>query len=594
MDRVFILTICGLILWGYNSLSSEEYSVHASTDTHSTKTQHESFFKPGTIAGSYLASRYAQRQQDWSNASLFTDYVLEQDSSNLELKKRAMILAMGSGNITHAIDIAKNIIEQEEKDVLAMLFMALEAFSRSDYAQAKSILSDMPEESVTEFIRPLLLAWTHSADQKLSIEQLKDNSLHAYHAVLIADSLNKLDNSIEPFIDKALEETTIDVYELENIADIHVKMEKFQKALELYELIIKQQPNAKSVQQKIDLLEKDQDSAASAEIFILVRNAREGAAEAMFDMARILYRQYNDDSARVFAQMALHLNPEISEVKVLLANLMARYERYDDAIDHYQSVMEDSDNYIQTQRQAADFMQRAGRRPEAIDLLENIAKKYHDVESLIQIGDIYKHDKEFRKAIRAYNSASRKLGHDIPKKYWHLLYSRGTCYERIGEWNKAEKDLQAALRYQPNNPYILNYLGYSWADQGKNLDASLEMIRQAADILPQDGYIADSLGWVLFRLNKYEEAIKHLEKAVELLPYDSTINDHLGDAYWKVGRIQEAKFQWKRALNHSEDKDLSEKVAQKVRFGLTEEKLAHEDVQSKSSKNDQTAPDDTH
>lgn len=594
MNRIFILAICGLALWGYSSLSSKHHSVHASTNTQNAERQHKSFYKPGTIAGSYLASRYAQRHQDWASASLFTDYVLEQDSSNLELKKRAMILAMGSGKIDHAINTAKNITEQEEKDVLAMLFIALEAFSRGDYTQAKSILSDMPEESVTEFIRPLLLAWTHSAEKKLSISKLKDNSLHAYHAVLIADSLDKLDSTIEPFIEKALEETAIDIYELENIADIHVKMEKFEKALELYELIIKQQPNVKSVRKKIDLLKKDQENAASSKMFILVRNAREGAAEAMFDMARILYRQYNDDSARVFAQMALHLNPSISEVKVLLANLMARYERYDDAIDHYQSVMENSDNYIQTQRQAADFMQRAGRRSEAIDLLENIAKKYHDVESLIQIGDIYKHDKEFKKAIRAYNSASRKLGHDIPKKYWHLLYSRGTCYERIGEWDQAEKDLQTALKYQPSNPYILNYLGYSWADQGKNLEASLEMIRQATDILPQDGYIADSLGWVLFRLDKHEEAIKHLEKAVELLPYDSTINDHLGDAYWKVGRRQEAKFQWTRALNHSEDEELTKKVAKKVRFGLTEDKFAQENSRNENAEIPETAQDDVH
>ena len=128
--------------------------------------------------------------------------------------------------------------------------------------------------------------------------------------------------------------------------------------------------------------------------------------------------------------------------------------------------------------------------------------------------------------------------------------------------------MSAALEFQPEHPFVLNYLGYSWADQGINLEKSREMIERAVDLRPDDGYIADSLGWVLYRMGRYQEAVAPLERAVELLPYDPVINDHLGDAYWKVGRRLEARFQWERARNHTEDEELITAVQHKMINGL--------------------------
>ncbi|HPF78333.1 MAG TPA: tetratricopeptide repeat protein, partial [Alphaproteobacteria bacterium] len=133
-----------------------------------------------------------------------------------------------------------------------------------------------------------------------------------------------------------------------------------------------------------------------------------------------------------------------------------------------------------------------------------------------------------------------------------------------------DADLKAALAFRPNHPYLLNYLGYSWADQGINLEEALDMIKEAAMSKPEDGYIADSLGWVYYKMNDFEAAIPHLEQAVELLPYDATINDHLGDAYWRVGRKMEARFQWRRAANYSEDDEgkLKKEIEEKIVSGL--------------------------
>jgi tetratricopeptide (TPR) repeat protein len=189
---------------------------------------------------------------------------------------------------------------------------------------------------------------------------------------------------------------------------------------------------------------------------------------------------------------------------------------------------------------------------------------------MIQIGDLYRGMENFDRAITAYNRAARSLGDTIPSDYWHLLYVRGMAYEQAGDWPRAEKDLKAALAYQPAHPYILNYLGYAWADQGIHLDEALTMIEKAMSLRPDDGYITDSMGWVLFKMNQFEEAVPFLEQAVALMPYDTTVNDHLGDAYWRVGRRLEARFQWERAKNHSTDADSIKALELKISEGLPE------------------------
>lgn len=167
-----------------------------------------------------------------------------------------------------------------------------------------------------------------------------------------------------------------------------------------------------------------------------------------------------------------------------------------------------------------------------------------------------------------YNRAVDVMGGKVPEEYWHVYYIRGIAYEQTDNWEAAEKDLTTALSYQPNHPYVLNYLGYSWADKGVNLDKATSMIQKAVDVRPTDGYITDSLGWVMFRNSDYKSAVSVLERAVELLPYDPTINDHLGDAYWKVGRKLEARFQWERAKNHSKDEEQIGTIVNKLKSGL--------------------------
>jgi Flp pilus assembly protein TadD len=160
----------------------------------------------------------------------------------------------------------------------------------------------------------------------------------------------------------------------------------------------------------------------------------------------------------------------------------------------------------------------------------------------------------------------------INEQSWVFYYFRGICFERSKQWPKSEADLKKALDLKPEQPHVLNYLGYSWIDQGINLDEGMKMIRRAVEQRPDDGYIVDSLGWAYYRIGNYEEATKHLERAIDLRPEDPTINDHLGDAYWKVGRKLEAKFQWAHARDLKPEPDELPKIEAKIKDGMPDDK----------------------
>jgi Flp pilus assembly protein TadD len=165
------------------------------------------------------------------------------------------------------------------------------------------------------------------------------------------------------------------------------------------------------------------------------------------------------------------------------------------------------------------------------------------------------------------------------KSDWLFYYFRGICLERARQWGKAEADLQKALELFPEQPQVLNYLGYSWIDQGVKLDEAMTMIKRAVEQRPDDGYIVDSLGWAYYRLGNYEDAVKQLERAVELKPEDPTVNDHLGDVYWRIGRTQEARFQWSHARDLKPEPDELPKIEEKLKVGLADENSSAAEIE---------------
>jgi Flp pilus assembly protein TadD len=199
-----------------------------------------------------------------------------------------------------------------------------------------------------------------------------------------------------------------------------------------------------------------------------------------------------------------------------------------------------------------------------------VAEHPSDVDAIMALGNILRARKSFAECADVYSKGITAIG--TPEKpNWLIFYFRGICNERNKNWDQAEKDLKEALKLFPDQPHVLNYLGYSWIDQGSNLDEGMRMIRRAVEQRPDDGYIVDSLGWAYFRLGNYDEAVKNLERAVELKPDDPTINDHLGDAYWKTGRTLEANFQWSHARDLKPEPEDLVKIKQKLASGLSDD-----------------------
>ena len=226
--------------------------------------------------------------------------------------------------------------------------------------------------------------------------------------------------------------------------------------------------------------------------------------------------------------------------------------------------------------QLATNLDALDRTEEGKKLLDKlIAERKNDLEAIMALGNILRVRKQFVECADAYSRGIETLPNP-QKANWLIFYFRGICHERSKQWPSAEADFKRALELFPDQAHVLNYLGYSWIDQGVNLDEGMRMIRRAVEQRPDDGYIVDSLGWAYYRIHNYEEAVKHLERAVELKPEDPTINDHLGDAYWKVGRTLEASFQWAHARDLKPEPDDLKKIVEKIRTGLIDDAVPAE------------------
>ncbi|MBU0801096.1 MAG: tetratricopeptide repeat protein, partial [Alphaproteobacteria bacterium] len=518
------------------------------------------------FAGKFLASHFAQTAYDWETASDYLGQVITHDPENFDLIKRAMVLAMGTGDSVTAAKWAQELLKAEPENGFAHLIVAVDALARKDNDAARIAMEKMPEGDMTSFAKPLLLGWAEAGRGTLEISGLAQVPMHLYHGPLMA---LMLDNKTQArlFTEQIMQVKGLTQGEAMRVADMLAALGDKDKALGLYQgLKLQEGASHDVIDKKISAVEKGDEAIMKATIPPMqVTTVQQGAALALYDMASILYQEESDSSTKLFAQMALAVDPDLIDARLLLAETLVRNDRLDEAIALLKTVPATYPSFMETQRHAAELLAEAGRQDEALQMMNGLYEQHGDIESLIRVGDIYRHAEDYNAALKAYNRAAKAIGKDVPEEYWHLLYARGMVHEREGHWKEAVADLTAAVEYRPNHPYLLNYLGYGWADKGENLEKSLELIRRAVALRPMDGYITDSLGWVLYRMQKFEEAVPHLERAVELLPYDSTINDHLGDAYWQVGRRLEARFQWRRAINSSEDAEVSAVIAAKLK-----------------------------
>src|SRR5579864_3998417 len=525
---------------------------------------------PQSALGNYLAARHAQVERDYGNAAQFLDHALASDSDNYDLVRRTFLLRLSEGRIADAVPLAQRVADIDGRSGLAGLVLLEQDIKAGKYDAAAQEAVAMPRDGAQRFAVPLLQAWAEAGrGQPAPALQALDSTgganglqpLRDLHAALIADYTDQVDEATRAY-DKIVDGTQPLTWRVTELAGNF--MERHARAAEARGLYERSARQGLADVASAGIARIDQGKVPTR----VIASPADGAAEALFDLAGLLNQRETVDAALVYARLALDLTPNFALAQLLVGEIRDGEDRPADALALYRAVEANSPFYWMARLRIALELDALDRTDEAVAQLQSMtAERPTSAEALVELGDILRAHKRFTEAAAAYDGAIARTA-DAQSGDWRIFYSRGVALERSGQWPRAESDLKHALQLQPDQPLVLNYLGYSWIDKGENLHDALGMIQRAVQLRPNDGYIVDSLGWAYFRLGDFAQATRYLERAIELLPEDPTINDHLGDAYWRTDRQAEARFQWHRALQFQPEAEEVRGIQAKLDHGL--------------------------
>jgi len=538
----------------------------------------ESRIIPGnSTIGNYLAGRHAEAERDLPAAAAYLKATLTEAPDAPDLLRRTFVILVMEGRFEEASVLAQKYISEKPKSSIANLMLAISDLKNTNYAAAAERLDSLPDSGLTGLTAPVLHAWTLVAQKKtdealLALKSLDTKtsakSIHDLHKGLILELGGRHKEAMATLEAIAGRDGGLSFRFAEILGNIYEQHGDTEKARALYQRYQKDHPTSTLFEPALARLEAGNKPEPE------IATASDGAAEILFGIANSLRQQRARETALVLGRLALYLKPKFPIALTLVGELMELDDRLNEANRFYGKVDPASSFGRSAVLRIAANLHQMDKTDEAIAMLRAAAKTYpNDPEPLTKIGDYLRSRERYAEAIPEYDAALKRVG-DLKPQHWRLLYIRGIVLEREKQWKQAEKDFLKALEFEPDQPYVLNYLGYSWVEHGLNLDKALEMIRKAVKLRPNDGYIIDSLGWGYFQLGQFKNAVSELERAIEYRPEDPVINDHLGDAYWKVGRKLEARFQWKRSLSLKPDAELKTTVTDKLKHGLTNENTA--------------------
>ena len=531
-----------------------------------------------SVLGNYLAGRFARASQDTQDAAMFYERALTRDPSNEVLLDQAFQMETMSADWPKAIPLAEQLASTQQSHRMSQFLLGVSAFKSADYGKAEDHFKAASENPIGELTSAIALGWSRlaagDADGALSAVDLPKQPDWAqfylrYHRGLIADIAGR----------RAVAAASFEKMFRQDSRTLRTSLAYAQHAahygdFKLARQIMKEQlsktqgdphPLAKDMLDRINNKEKT---------VLLVTSPTEGLAEVYYGLGEALTGEGGVSLGTIYLQFALYVKPDHAFALAALANAQEVAHRYQDAIATYDKIPQGTPLQSAIDIRKAFNLNSLEKTDEAKAILERLAvKDPKDVRPLEALGNIYRARKQYAEAVTYFTRAITVLGKP-DKRQWGYYYARGTAYERLKNWPAAEADLKRALAMAPDQPLILNYLGYSWVDQGKNLKEGMRLIEKAVQLKPDDGYIVDSLGWAHYKRGDFKEAVRYLERAVEIKPEDPTLNDHLGDAFWKVGREREARFQWNQALSLAPEPDDVEKIKAKIDRGLNAEGVA--------------------
>ena len=527
-------------------------------------------------AGNYLAARAANLQRDAASASAYFRAVLKADPKNSDLLELAFYSVLAGGDVDEAVKLAERLIQADRNNRNARLVLGVRALKQKQYGAARQQLSQAIRGPITDLTATLLTAWSllGANDSRAAVEVIDRlagpdwySIFKDLHSGLILDLAGNKKEAGKR-LERAYKMDSNALRVVEAYGSWVSRNLGRDEALKIFEGFDRTLSHHPLIVAEMEKLRKGERLPP------LVDSPQMGAAELLYGLGAAFGRKEEELSLAnrglAYLQLALFLDPRHSMALLSLADLYEGMKKPELAISVYSRLPNESPLRRNADIQMAIDLDALNRTDEATRHLEQlVTKRPQEIDAIMALGNIQRERKHYAECADVYGKGIATIAKP-ERSNWTIFYFRGICYERAKQWDSAEADLKKALELYPDQPHVLNYLGYSWIDQGINLDEGMRMIKRSVEQRPDDGYIVDSLGWAYFRIGNYDEAVKHLERAVELKPVDPTINDHLGDAYWKVGRTLEAKFQWSHARDLKPEPDELKKIEAKLKSGLAE------------------------
>ena len=527
-----------------------------------------------TESGAYLAARQAARNSDFESAVQYFTRALVQDPDNPNLMESVTASQLALGQIDQALPVAEIMEDLGLKSQVAHMVVVANLISAGDYDALLARETDV--DGIGPLVDGLVKGWAYMGVGSVAkaLEQfdaVADESglrgFALYHKAMALAMVGDFEGADAIFVQEEGRLTTMSRRAALARAQILSQLGRNEDALEMLADTFPGvfDPGVTSVADRL--------AAGEMLPFDHITSVPDGMAEVFFLIGAALSGEASGDYALIYARLAGFLRPDHIDSLLLSAEILDSLGQYDLAVETYKQVPQSSPDRHAAELGRAEALRRAAKPDAAIEVLDRLAQDFPNLPRVHSaLGDLQRQEENYLAAVKAYDQALAFTEEDAQGR-WFLFYARGISHERLDQWDRAEADFRAALALKPDQPQVLNYLGYSLVEKQANLDEALEMIERAVAARPDSGYIVDSLGWVLFRLGRYDEAVGHMEQAVELMAVDPVVNDHLGDVYWSVGRLREAEFQWKRALSFVDPEDKNaeadpDRIRRKIEIGL--------------------------
>jgi tetratricopeptide (TPR) repeat protein len=513
---------------------------------------------PSGVFGEFLTGRFAVSQDDPQSAADEFLRALAARPDDVDLLQQAFIACLIAGR-PEAIQLAHRLPNSQA----AQLLLGDADVHAGRWQAAQQKFSALPPQGLTQLLQPLLIAWAqqgagHTDAALATLRPLLDGQrfrgVYALHSALIADQAGR----------------TADAARLYQIARSEFAGVNLRLGQILASWDMRHGHPADAQRTLAAMVDNAPEMAIALPGLIAsgmtpaVPRPADGIAESYLALAAALRQQDAGDFAMMLLRLAIDLRPDFTAARLLAADILSSQDHSENALQMLAAVGNDDPLLAAVRLERADLAAQLGHNDEAMRELQRIEHDYPDSPvPAMREGDLLRGQQRFADAIAAYDRAIGRIRRP-QETDWLAFYDRGICYERARQWNKAEADFRHALALAPDEPFVLNYLGYSWADMGEHLTEARAMIDKAVQRRPNDGAIVDSLGWVMLRQGEVADAVTTLERAVEMEPEDASINGHLGDAYWAAGRKLEAAYQWRRALTFNPEPDDVAKLEAKL------------------------------